>query len=279
MRVATVRTERGTTAVRIDGETATELEFDSVDELLRSADWLETAAAATGPTGPTAALVYAPVVTRPTKVLCVGLNYRSHITETGRPPPEHPILFAKFARTLTGAYDQIVVPEAGAAKVDWEAELAFVVGRATRGATPAEAAGRIAGFTVANDLSMRDWQNRTPQWLQGKAWEATTPVGPHLVTAEECGGAADLRVTCEVDGELVQDARTSDLVFPPAEIAAYIATFITLEPGDLVLTGTAGGVGAARTPPVFIRSGQKVRTAIEGVGELVNPVVLGEGGS
>jgi acylpyruvate hydrolase len=276
MKVATIRTGRGTNAVRVDGEVATELPFASVDELLRSADWRE-AAATGGPSRSTAGLDYAPVVTNPAKVICVGLNYRSHITETGSRLPDHPTLFAKFARTLTGAGDEIVVPEAGSTEVDWEAELAFVVGRTIRGAGPEEAAGAIAGFTVANDVSMRDWQNRTLQWLQGKAWEATTPVGPHLVTPDECRGAADLRITCEVDGELMQDARTSDLVFPPAQVAAYISTLITLEPGDLILTGTAGGVGATRTPPVFIRSGQKVRTSIEGVGELVNPFLLSQG--
>jgi acylpyruvate hydrolase len=273
MKVATIRTGRGTAAARIDGDVATELPFASVDHLLRSADW-QSAAAASGPSRSTAGLDYAPVVTQPTKVVCAGLNYRSHIAETGQPPPDHPTLFAKFARTLTGAGDEIIVPTTGSARVDWEAELAFVIGRPIRASSPGEAAGAIAGFTVANDVSMRDWQSRTLQWLQGKAWEATTPVGPHLVTPDECEGAADLRITCEVDGELMQDARTSDLVFPPAELAAYISAFVTLEPGDLILTGTAGGVGAARTPPVFIRSGQKVRTAIEGVGELVNPFVL-----
>jgi acylpyruvate hydrolase len=277
MRVATIRTGRGTSAVRIDGEVATELPFTSVDELLHSADW-RAAATAAGPSRPTPGLNYGPVVIHPAKVICVGLNYRSHLTETGSRPPDHPTLFAKFARTLAGAGDEIVVPEAGSSRVDWEAELAFVIGSTIRGARPQEAAGAIAGFTVANDVSMRDWQSRTLQWLQGKAWESTTPVGPHLVTPDECGGAADLRITCEVDGELMQDARTSDLVFPPAQIAAYISTFITLEPGDLILTGTAGGVGAARTPPVFIRSGQKVRTSIEGVGELVNPFLLSQGG-
>jgi len=278
MKLATIRNGRGTSTVRIDRDAAIELPFASVDDLLRSDDW-RAAASAGGPSRAIAELDYAPVVTRPAKVLCVGLNYRSHITETGGRAPDHPTLFAKFARTLTGAYDEIVVPEAGSARVDWEAELAFVMGRALRAAGPEEAARAIAGFTVANDVSMRDWQNRTLQWLQGKAWESTTPVGPHLVTPEECGAAADLRITCEVDGELMQDARTSDLVFGPAEVAGYLSTFITLEPGDLILTGTSGGVGAARNPPVFIRSGQKVRTAIEGVGELVNPFVLSQRGS
>jgi acylpyruvate hydrolase len=278
VRLATIRTESGTTAVRIDGDVATELDPASIDDLLRSSDWQSQAETGSGATRPTDALDYAPLVIHPTKVLCVGLNYRSHIAESGRPPPDYPTLFAKFARTLTGPYDQIVVPEAGAAQVDWEAELAFVMGATVRAVNPREAAAAIAGYAVANDVSMRDWQNRTLQWLQGKAWEATTPIGPHLVTADECGGAADLRITCEVDGELMQDARTSDLVFGPAEVAAYISRFITLEPGDLVLTGTTGGVGAARTPPVFLRSGQKVRTAIEGLGELVNPVILGHGG-
>jgi acylpyruvate hydrolase len=143
-----------------------------------------------------------------------------------------------------------------------------------RHASPEEAAAAIAGFTVANDISMRDWQNRTAQWLQGKTFEHATPIGPWMVTPDEVGGAApDLELTCEVDGVLRQRSRTSQLVFGPAHVVAYLSDVITLHPGDLILTGTPGGVGHAMDPPVYLRAGQRVRTAIEGIGELVNECV------
>jgi acylpyruvate hydrolase len=159
--------------------------------------------------------------------------------------------------------------------VDWEVELAFVIGRPVRRATGPDAAAAIAGFCVLNDVSMRDWQFRTQQFLQGKTWEGSTPVGPALVTPDEVPGGTepDVLLTCEVDGQVMQKARTSDLLFPPEELVAYISTIVTLEPGDLVATGTPAGVGAGRNPPVFLQPGQVVRTAIEAVGELLNRCV------
>jgi acylpyruvate hydrolase len=215
---------------------------------------------------------FAPLIPQPSKVLCVGLNYRAHILETGRDLPEYPTLFAKFAQTLLGAGDDLVLP-AVSDRVDWEVELGVVIGRPIYRASPDEAAAAIAGYTVTNDVSMRDWQNRTLQWLQGKMFERSTPVGPYLVTGDEVGGAADLEVRCEVDGAVMQQSRTSDLLFGPAEIAAYASQVITLLPGDLLLTGTPGGVGNARKPPVYLRPGQTLRTVIEGVGECVNRCV------
>ncbi len=212
---------------------------------------------------------FAPLVPRPAKVLCVGLNYRAHILETGRDLPRYPTLFAKFARTLLGARDDLVLP-AVSDRVDWEVELGVVIGRPIYRASQDEAAAAIAGYTVTNDVSMRDWQSRTLQWLQGKMFERSTPVGPYLVTGDEIGDAADLEVRCEVDGAVMQQSRTSDLLFGPAEIAAYASQAITLEPGDLLLTGTPGGVGNARKPPVYLQPGQSLRTVVEGVGECVN---------
>jgi len=145
-----------------------------------------------------------------------------------------------------------------------------VVGRPLHRATAHEARDAIAGYSVLNDVSMRDWQNRTLQWLSGKTFEATTPVGPWLTTPDEVDHADDLEVRCEVDGEVMQASRTSDLVFPPAELLAYISQIVTLQPGDLLATGTPGGVGSARDPKVFLRPGQTLRTAIEGLGECVN---------
>lgn len=187
----------------------------------------------------------------------------------GRELPQHPTLFAKFANTLLGARDDIVLP-AVSNEVDWEAELGVVIGAPVRRANVAQAAAAIAGYTVINDVSMRDWQWRTGEWLQGKAFEASTPVGPWLVTGDEVGDAADLELRCEVDGEVMQRSRTSDLLFSPADIVAYISQVTTLEPGDLIATGTPGGVGAARDPKVFLQPGQKVRVTVDGLGECVN---------
>ncbi|MFF4508794.1 fumarylacetoacetate hydrolase family protein [Streptomyces sp. NPDC001401] len=273
MKLATIRTAQGTAAVRLDGEQAVETGAPDVAALLRRPDWRTAAAAADGPAHDVAALDLAPVVTTPAKIFCVGHNYRTHIAEMGREMPSYPALFGKFANVLLGARDDIVRP-GETEQLDWEAELGFVVGtRLRRRATKEEAAAAIAGYTVVNDISMRDWQWRTPQWLQGKAWEASTPAGPWLVTGDEIDDAADLEIRCEVDGEVMQRSRTSDLLFTPGDIAAYLSTFTTLEPGDLVLTGTPGGVGAARDPKVFLKPGQVVQTVIEGVGECVNTVV------
>ncbi|HET9770668.1 MAG TPA: fumarylacetoacetate hydrolase family protein, partial [Acidimicrobiia bacterium] len=218
---------------------------------------------------------------RPGKVVCVGLNYRSHIEEMGRPLPDHPTLFVKFADTLTGPYDDLVIP-AVSAEVDWEVELGVVIGRPARRVDETGAAACIAGYTVVNDISMRDWQRRTLQWDQGKNFEASTPVGPFVVTPDELGdaageGAVDLEVTCRVDSETMQSGRTADLLFPPVAVVAYVSQFTTLRPGDLIATGTPGGVGAGRDPKVFLAPGQVLETAIEGIGACRNLMVEEKG--
>ena len=275
MRLATVRTPDGTRAARVEDGDAFLLPFEDVGRLLASgADWADRAVGGTGG-GPVGGLDLAPLVPAPSKIICVGLNYLRHLLETGRGAevPTHPTLFAKFADALTGPFDDIVLP-ASSAGVDWEAELVVVVGSPIRGGDRAAAAAAIAGFTVGNDVSMRDWQRRTTQWLQGKTWEASSPVGPFLVTLDEVGGPApDLAISCLVDGETMQDARTSDLLFDPVDVVAYASTVVTLRPGDLIFTGTPDGVGGARQPPVFIQDGQVVTTRIEGVGEMVNRFV------
>lgn len=277
MRLATIRTGDGTHAARVEGDALVELDFPDVGALLRSGpDPFPRAHDPAHLTGVEHALAdadLAPPVLDPGKIVCVGVNYADHIAEMGREPPDHPTLFAKYTDALIGAHDPIVLPRVSGA-VDWEVELAVVVGRAVRHASPDEAAGAIVGFTVANDVSMRDWQNRTTQWLQGKTFEHATPVGPWLVTPDEVGGAApDLELTCSVDGVVRQRSRTSELVFGPATILAYLSDVVTLRPGDLVLTGTPGGVGAAHDPPLFLRAGQVVHSTIDGIGELVNECV------
>lgn len=272
MRLGTLRTGDATVAVRLDGDQLVELPYAHLVALLTDPDWRQVArSAGTGRRHPAASADLDAAV-RPGKVICVGLNYRTHIEEMGRDMPEHPTLFAKFADTLTGPGDDIAIP-AVSSEVDWEAELGVVVGRPLRRATEAEAAEAIAGFTVVNDVSMRDWQWRTTQWMAGKNFEASTPVGPYVVTGDEIGEAADLELRCDVDGTTMQKTRTSDLLFPPAAIVAYASQMTTLRPGDLLATGTPGGVGAGRNPKVFLRAGQLMETTLEGVGSCRNRFV------
>ncbi len=272
MRLLTARTPEGNRAGRVEGDEVVLLPFSDVGALIASGTGWPEAAAGDGPREVLDTLELAPVVPQPRKVLCLGLNYASHIREMGQELPPHPTIFGKFARTLTGPRDPIPMPPEST-EVDWEAELALVVGSVVRRASRTEAVRAIAGYTVANDVSMRDWQWRTTQWLQGKMFEASTPVGPVLVTPDELGaesGSPDLEIRCEIDGEVMQGSRTGDLLFDPGAIVAYASTILTLEPGDLILTGTPGGVGAGRDPRVFLEAGQTVRTVIEGIGELVN---------
>jgi acylpyruvate hydrolase len=272
MRFATIRTPDGTTAARLDGDVLVPLAATDVGALLADGGGPAAAERAGATPVPASEARFATLIPQPSKVLCVGLNYRSHILETGRDLPEYPTLFAKFAQTLLGAHDDLVLPSVSG-RVDWEVELGVAIGRPIYRATRDEAAAAIAGYTVTNDVSMRDWQRRTLQWLQGKMFERSTPVGPYLVTGDEVGDAADLEVRCEVDGAVMQQSRTSDLLFGPAEIAAYASQAITLLPGDLLLTGTPGGVGDARKPPVYLQPGQTLRTVVEGLGECVNRCV------
>lgn len=272
MRLATVRVPEGTAAVRVDGdEVVTIPGFADLGALLADSSWREVAASADGPRGPLEDASLAPLVPRPPKILCLGLNYRSHIAEMGREIPSHPTLFGKFARALIGPRDPIVLPPESV-MVDWEVELAFVIGAPARRVPAARAHEVVAGFCVLNDVSMRDWQARTLQFLQGKTWERSTPVGPWLTTLDELPDGIDtvFDVRCEIDGVLMQKARTSDLIWGPAALVEYLSTIVTLEPGDIVATGTPSGVGMGRNPPVFLAPGKTVRTVIEGLGELVN---------
>jgi len=272
MRLATIRTGGGTGVVRLDGDTATEVAgFADVGALL-AAGRLEAAASVTGPTRPVAGLDYAPLVTAPSKIICVGLNYKAHIAETHREPPTYPTLFAKFADSLIGAEDDLVrAPEPES--MDWEGELVIVIGTEVRRARGAEAEAAIAGYTIANDVSYRDWQYRTTQWDQGKIWADSTPVGPVLATPDEIPFQA--RIVTEIDGVIKQEGEIHDLVHGPAALVEYISTITRLRPGDLILTGTPSGVGHVRQPEEQLEPGQTVTVTIEGIGSLRNRVVAG----
>lgn len=267
MKLATIRTASGTSAARVEDDHVVVLPFPDMVALLHQADWR----AAAGQGGEQVALdeVAWDAAVRPVKTVCVGLNYRTHILEMGHELPDYPSLFAKYPEALTGPYDDIALPPS-AKNVDWEVELGIVMGSIAVRVSEGDALRHVAGYTVVNDVSVRDWQMRTTQWFQGKNFEASTPVGPVVVTGDEVDDGRDLEVRCELDDSTVQSARTSDLLFGPAAVVSYISQFITLQPGDLIATGTPGGVGQGRTPKMFIQPGQRVRTTVEGIGSLLN---------
>ncbi|MCW0214216.1 MAG: fumarylacetoacetate hydrolase family protein [Pseudonocardia sp.] len=268
MRLATIRTATGTRAVRVDSDAAVETGEADLRALLTREDWAEHAAAAAGPAHPVAGLDYAPLVPSPEKIICVGLNYRDHVLEMGHDLPEYPTVFAKYAPALVGAYDDIELPTISDA-VDYEAELTVVIGKPVRDADDAAAAAAIAGYTVLNDVSVRDFQNRTTQFLQGKTFEHSTPLGPVLVTPDElpAGGWA---ISSTLDGEVMQNSTTDQLVFGAVELVKYLSAILTLNPGDVIATGTPGGVGHARKPPRYLTDGAELVTSIAGIGECRN---------
>ena len=213
-----------------------------------------------------------PVVPRPGKVVCMGLNYRAHVDEGVYEAPEYPVLFSKFAETLVAPGDPIVLPPESAA-VDYEAELAFMIGRHVRRASGIAALDAVGGYTIANDVTMRDYQYRTHQWLPGKNWAASTPLGPFLVTPDEVGDPHALDISLELNGERMQSGNTRQFIFDVPAIVAAISEFVPLAPGDVVLTGTPSGVGYRREPKVLLRDGDRVVVEIARVGRLENPVV------
>ena len=211
------------------------------------------------------------VVPRPGKVICVGLNYAAHIKETKRERSDYPVLFTKFPTTLTGPHDDIPLPPESEA-IDYEGEITVVIGERARRVPRERALEHVAGYTIANDVSMRDYQYKTHQWLQGKAWDASTPVGPDLVTLDEAPGPLTLRTF--VNGTQVQEASTELLIFDVATLVSVISEFTTLEPGDLILTGTPGGVGYRREPRLLLGDGDVVVVEVDGVGRIENRCVV-----
>jgi len=212
-----------------------------------------------------------PVVPHPTKILCVGLNYRDHVTETNRDLPTYPVMFPKYASTLLGAYDDIALPPEST-QVDYEGELAIVIGRTGRRIAEPDALDHVLGYSAANDITMRDFQYKTHQWVQGKAWDASTPVGPYLVTPEEVDiTTAGIRTI--VNGQKMQESDLSQLIFSISNLVSTISTFTTLQPGDIILSGTPGGVGYRRDPQVFLHTGDTVHVQIDGIGTVSNTLV------
>lgn len=211
-----------------------------------------------------------PPIPDPDKIICLGLNYRTHAEEAGLELPKVPLLFAKFRNTLTGPTGPIMLP-ALSAQIDYEGELALVVGRRCKTVTVESALEFVAGYMVMNDVSARDIQMRTSQWLSGKTMDTFAPCGPALVV-NEIRDPQDLRIATRVNGNTLQQSNTKDMIFSVAEIVAYVSQLMTLEPGDIISTGTPDGVGYKRNPPVFLRDGDMVEVEIERIGLLRNPV-------
>jgi 2-keto-4-pentenoate hydratase/2-oxohepta-3-ene-1,7-dioic acid hydratase in catechol pathway len=230
------------------------------------------AAAQTGPAVERVAVTLLPPIPNPGKIICIGLNYRDHAAEVNLPLPEYVTVFAKWANGLVGDGAAFVIP-AESHRVDYEAELAFAIGRRARHVTESDALGYVAGYTCFDDISVRDYQMRTSQWTSGKAFDTHGPCGPVLVTRDEIADPQALRITCSIDGEVLQDSSTAQMVFGVARLVAELSAIMTLEPGDLVATGTPAGVGTSRTPKRWIRPGERVRVEIERIGALENPAV------
>jgi 2-keto-4-pentenoate hydratase/2-oxohepta-3-ene-1,7-dioic acid hydratase in catechol pathway len=245
--------------------------------LIAQAGGLEAArqAAAKAPAAalkPLAGVRFLPVVPRPGKIVCLGLNYADHAKEGGNARPEYPSFFLRGATSMTGHLAPIIRPKAST-KLDYEAELAVVIGRRARHLTAADALDCVAGYACFNDGSIRDYQRKTNQWTIGKNFDASGPFGPWLVTPDELpAGAAGLRIQSRLNGKVMQDANTKDFLWDVAESLRIITECMTLEPGDVIITGTPAGVGYARTPPVWMAPGDICEIEIEGIGILSNPI-------
>ena len=260
----------------VDGDTAIDLAADLRAELEDGTDLIAAARAALASGArrlPLAGLRFAPLVPEPGKIICLGLNYYDHAKEGGRDKPDYPWFFYRGKSSLVGHGEPGLVPKVSG-KFDYEAELAVVIGtRVPRHVAQADALRHVFGYSCFNDMSVRDYQKRTPQWTIGKNFDATGGFGPVLVSADELApGATGLRIRSRLNGQVMQDANTSDMIFSVAETIALLAQCMTLEPGDVIVMGTPAGVGQARTPPVWMKAGDTFEVEIERIGTLVNPI-------
>jgi 2-keto-4-pentenoate hydratase/2-oxohepta-3-ene-1,7-dioic acid hydratase in catechol pathway len=209
----------------------------------------------------------------PPKIVCIGLNYRDHAAESNLPIPETPTVFAKFQTAVTGHRHPIVLPK-NSAKPDYEAEFAVVIGQGGRHIPEERWREHVFGYTIVNDVSARDFQMATTQWMIGKTFDTFAPIGPAIVTADEIADPHNLDISLTISGEVLQSSNTRHLIFGVPKLIAFLSSVFTLEPGDIISTGTPGGVGFARKPPRWLKPGDEVVVRVEGLGELVNPVVV-----
>lgn len=281
MKLATIRTPSGTVAARVDSAPSPRQPgvayaipgYKDVGELLLSDAPLHHAERTT------LALEFvwtdlAPVVPRPEKIICVGLNYARHIREMNREFPDHPTLFIKFADSLTGPFDDVVIPPRAQAKLDYEGELAVVIGTRAHEVSREDSLDFVAGYSIMNDYTLRDFQRRTSQFHQGKSFYRTAGFGPWLTTADEWAPGSGAMLTTTVDGEVRQHDNTDDLIFSVAELVEFCSHLYPLNPGDVIVTGTPEGVGFARDPQAFLQDKQVVRIAIEGLGHVANQTIF-----
>jgi 2-keto-4-pentenoate hydratase/2-oxohepta-3-ene-1,7-dioic acid hydratase in catechol pathway len=208
----------------------------------------------------------------PPKIICIGLNYRDHAAEAKLPVPDVPTVFAKYANTVTGHMHPIVLPK-NSAKPDYEAEFAVIIGKGGRHIPEARWREHVFGYTIVNDVSARDFQLQTSQWTMGKTFDTFAPMGPAIVTADEIEDPHKLAISLTLNGELMQNSNTSELIFGVPQLIAFLSSVMTLQPGDIISTGTPAGVGFARKPPRWLKPGDEVAIEVQGIGRLVNPVV------
>lgn len=283
MKLATLLTDRGprVVGVALDGRYVDLCEVDvklptTMREILSHPEGLAAAAhaLATGLTkGPFVTGRLLAPVGNPSKVFCIGLNYRDHAIETNSPIPSEPVVFSKFSQAVIGPEEPVILPKV-AHEVDYEAELVVVIGKQGKNISKANAFAHVAGYTCGNDVSARDWQKGRPggQWLLGKTPDTFAPTGPYLVTSDEVD-PHNIKIGLRLNGETLQDSSTKELIFGVDEVIAHVSQLITLYPGDLIFTGTPPGVGVARKPPIYLKEGDRMEVVIEDVGTLVNPVV------
>lgn len=279
MRFATFRLNGAPTWGLIDGEQAVDLgavlsgRYPDLKSVIAASALAEVAAAAAGaPRHPLSAVTWLPVVPNPDKILCVGLNYEMHRKETGRAEVENPTIFARFANSQTGHGADIVRPRVSH-ELDFEGELAIVIGKPGRYIAREDAFAHVAGYACYNDGSVRDFQRHTHQFTPGKNFPDTGAFGPWLMTPDELGPLPDLRLQTRVNGQVVQDATFDQMIFDIPKIIAYCSSFTRLEPGDVIATGTPGGVGAKRNPPLWLKPGDLVEVEIDRLGILRNGIV------
>lgn len=251
--------------------------FPDVASVLRAGalPQLDQAVRAGGIPVPAASTQALPVIPNPGKIICVGLNYKSHVAETKRDDSKYPSLFVRFTDTLAAQGDTVLKPSFSE-RFDWEGELAVVIGKTARNATQADAYEHVAGYACFNDITVRDWQRHTHQWTPGKNFPGTGPLGPWLVTRDEVPDLGALTLETRVNGQVMQRASVGDLIFTIPVLIEYISRFTTLNPGDVIATGTPGGVGDRREPPVYMKAGDVTEVEITGLGILRNPIATAD---
>ncbi|MGW7276123.1 fumarylacetoacetate hydrolase family protein [Streptomyces sp. NPDC054864] len=283
MRLARIQYPGGRVfAARVDGSLAVPLVeeqnhfmADAVRDLIAAGTDL-AACDAVAPAVPVDQVELLSPLTAPQKIICIGLNYADHIRETGLDTPTTPLSFVKTAQCLTGPHDTVTIPAGTTQQLDWEAELAVVVGRPTRHVTTEAAVEHIFGYTVANDLSARDAQFSDGQWFRGKNFDDFCPLGPWIVTADDLPDPHTLAISARVNGATVQDSSTKEMIFSVGEVISYLSQYMTLHPGDVIATGTPHGVGMGRTPQLWLGDGDIVEVEVEGIGVLRTPIQITE---